>query len=70
MAYIIRGQEDSRSQGIRIEEKHNMKHAVRMMILMVGLACTYAMIAAPMTSAEVGPMPTCNPNTGCGQQGK
>jgi hypothetical protein len=47
-----------------------MKHAVRMMILMVGLACTYAMIAAPITSAEVGPMPTCNPNTGCGQQGK
>jgi hypothetical protein len=44
-----------------------MKHAVRMLILMVGLASAYITIAAPMTSAEVGPMPTCNPNTGCGK---
>jgi len=41
-----------------------MKHAVRMLILMVGLGCAYVMIAAP-TLAENGPMPTCNPKTGC-----
>ncbi|MGA9043217.1 MAG: hypothetical protein WB421_22150 [Terriglobales bacterium] len=38
-----------------------MKHAVRMLILMVGLGCAYVTIAAP-TFAENGPMPLCNPN--------
>jgi hypothetical protein len=47
-----------------------MKHAVRMLILMVGLACTYVTVAATFTSAEVGPMPTCKPSTGCGEGGK
>lgn len=39
-----------------------MKRAVRMLILMVGLACTYVAIATPILNAELGPMPLCNPN--------
>ena len=38
-----------------------MKRAVRMLILMVGLACTYVAIATPILNAELGPMPLCNP---------
>jgi hypothetical protein len=41
-----------------------MKRAIRMVVLMVGLACVYGVIATPLT-AELGPMPTCNPRTGC-----
>ena len=41
-----------------------MKRAVRILVLMVGLACTYVAMAAPQTAPE-GPMPTCNPKTGC-----
>ena len=43
-----------------------MKRAVRMLILMVGLACTYVAIATPILNAELGPMPLCNPaNPNC-----
>jgi hypothetical protein len=43
-----------------------MKRAVRMLILMLGLVCTYVAVATPMLPApEGGPMPTCNPRTGC-----
>lgn len=42
-----------------------MKRAISMLILLVGLACTYATVAAAQPSPE-GPMPTCNPKTGCG----
>jgi hypothetical protein len=38
-----------------------MKRAVRMLILMVGLACTYVAIATPILQAELGPMPLCPP---------
>ena len=44
-----------------------MKRAVRIVLLMVGLACTYVAVAAPMVPApDGGPIPTCNPKTGCG----
>jgi len=36
-----------------------MKRAVRILVLMVGLACTYAAIATPMLQAELGPLPLC-----------
>jgi hypothetical protein len=42
-----------------------MKRAVRMLILMVGLVCTYMAVATPMLHAEGGPMPLCNPNRPC-----
>jgi hypothetical protein len=48
-------------RGSAWKEKQTMKHAVRMLILMVGLGCAYVTIAAP-TFAENGPMPLCNPN--------
>lgn len=45
-----------------------MKRAVRMLILMVGLACTYVAIATPILNAELGPMPLCPPsNPHCGR---
>jgi hypothetical protein len=39
-----------------------MKRAIRMLILMVGLACTYVAIATPILNAELGPMPLCPPS--------
>jgi hypothetical protein len=43
-----------------------MKRAVRILILMVGLAGTYAVIATPMLQAELGPIPLCPPkNPSC-----
>ncbi|MBZ5599881.1 MAG: hypothetical protein LAN83_16335 [Acidobacteriia bacterium] len=44
-----------------------MKRAIRMLLLMVGLACTYVAVAAPMLPApEGGPFPFCNPkNPNC-----
>ena len=48
-----------------------MKRAVRMLILMVGLACTYVAIATPILNAELGPMPLCNPaNPNCSKASK
>ena len=45
-----------------------MKRAVRMLILMVGLACTYVAIATPILNAELGPAPLCPPsNPHCGR---
>jgi hypothetical protein len=42
-----------------------MKRAVRMLILMVGLACTYAVVATPMLHADGGVMALCNPHANC-----
>jgi len=36
-----------------------MKRAVRTLILMVGLACTYFAATAPMLHADGGPIPVC-----------
>jgi len=47
-----------------------MKRAIRSLILMVGLAMTFVAVATPILSADGGPIPVCNPNTGCGQSGK
>jgi len=42
------------------KEKNPMKRAVRMLILMVGLVCTYMAAAAPMLPApDGGPIPVC-----------
>jgi hypothetical protein len=41
-----------------------MKRAVRIVILMVGLACTYVLVATPIMQADGGPMPLCNPRKG------
>ena len=39
-----------------------MKRAIRMLILMVGLVCTYVSVATPMLNAfDGGPIPTCYP---------
>ena len=39
-----------------------MKRAVRMLFLMVGLACTYVAVAAPMMVVrDGGPIPLCSP---------
>ena len=47
-----------------------MKNVIRLVILMLGLATTYMALAAPMLPApDGGPMPTCNPKTGCGPSG-
>lgn len=48
--------------GASQRKENTMKRAVRMLILMVGLACTYVAIATPILNAELGPMPTCNPH--------
>ena len=48
--------------GVSQRKENTMKRAVRMLILMVGLACTYVAIATPILNAELGPMPLCNPN--------
>jgi hypothetical protein len=50
-----------RSQGLRTVRRITMKRAVRMLILMAGLACTYVAIATPILQAELGPMPLCPP---------
>jgi hypothetical protein len=55
--------EGRRSQETRTQEC-NMKRAVRMMILMVGLVCTYVAVATPFVHAE-GPAPLCNPKRPC-----
>jgi hypothetical protein len=45
-----------------------MKRAVRIMFLMVGLACAYVAVATPMVAVrDGGPMPLCRPTTGCPQ---
>jgi hypothetical protein len=43
-----------------------MKRAIRSLFLMVGLALAFVAVATPMLSADGGPIPVCNPNTGCG----
>jgi hypothetical protein len=48
--------------GTLLRKENTMKRAVRMLILMVGLAGTYVAIATPILNAELGPMPLCNPN--------
>ena len=43
-----------------------MKNAIRLVVLMLGLITTYVAVAAPMLPApDGGPMPPCNPQTGC-----
>ena len=45
-----------------------MKRAVRMLILMVGLAGTYVAIATPTLNAVLGPHPLCPPSfPNCGK---
>jgi hypothetical protein len=62
----MRAREGSRSQGIRMLGEQSMKRAVRMLILMVGLVCTYEAVIAPVLYAfDGGPIPLCNPKTGC-----
>jgi hypothetical protein len=39
-----------------------MKRAVRVLLLMVGLAATYVAIATPILNAELGPAPLCPPS--------
>ena len=47
-----------------------MKTVLRLVVLVLGLATTYVALAAPMLPApDGGPMPTCNPKTGCGPNG-
>jgi hypothetical protein len=47
-----------------------MQNAVRLIVLMLGLVTTYVALAAPMLPApDGGPMPTCNPRTGCKPNG-
>jgi hypothetical protein len=47
-----------------------MKNVIRLVVLMLGLATTYVALAAPMLPApDGGPLPLCNPKTGCGPQG-
>ena len=48
--------------GASQRKENTMKRAVRMLILMVGLACTYVAIVTPILNADLGPRPTCNPN--------
>jgi hypothetical protein len=43
-----------------------MKRAIRMLILVVGLASTYVAMAAVVPAPDGQPMPTCNPWKGCG----
>jgi hypothetical protein len=44
-----------------------MKTALRLVVLMLGLATAYVAVAAPMLPApDGGPLPLCNPKTGCG----
>jgi len=48
-----------------------MKTALRLLVLMLGLVTTYVAVAAPMlTAPDGGPLPLCNPKTGCGPNGK
>jgi hypothetical protein len=47
-----------------------MKRAIRSLILMVGLALAFVAVATPILSADGGPIPVCNPNTGCGGSNK
>jgi len=43
-----------------------MTRAIRVLLLMVGLAGAYVAIATPILNAELGPMPLCNPaNPNC-----
>jgi len=47
-----------------------MKNVLRLVVLVLGLATTYVALAAPMLPApDGGPMPLCNPKTGCGPNG-
>ena len=53
---------EASSQELRTVKENTMKRAIRMLILMVGLACTYVAIATPILNAELGPMPLCPPS--------
>jgi len=64
---IMPAREGFRSQGTRTQGEQSMKRAVRMLILMVGLVCTYVAVATPMLHADGGPIPSCNPKRGCPQ---
>jgi hypothetical protein len=47
-----------------------MKNVIRLVVLMLGLATTYVAVAAPMLPApDGGPIPLCNPKTGCPKTG-
>jgi hypothetical protein len=47
-----------------------MKNAIRLVVLMLALVTTYVALAVPMLPApDGGPIPTCNPKTGCGPNG-
>lgn len=55
----------------RARKENPMKNAIRLVVLMLGLVTTYVALAAPMLPApDGGPMPTCNPKTGCGPNGR
>lgn len=41
-----------------------MKRAIRMLILMVGLVCTYVVVATPALRADGGPSP-CSAHVPC-----
>jgi len=57
---IIPAREGFRSQGARTQGEQSMQRAIRMLILMVGLAGAYVAVAAPMLPApDGGPIPTC-----------
>lgn len=58
---IMRAREGFRSQGTCTQGEQPMKRAVRMVILMVGLACTYAAIAPTFLHADGGVMPLRKP---------
>jgi hypothetical protein len=48
-----------------------MNNAIRLVVLVIALATSYLAIAAPMLPApDGGPIPTCNPKTGCGPGGR
>ena len=57
---IIPAREGFRSQEARTQGEQSMQRAIRMLILMVGLAGAYVAVAAPMLPApDGGPIPTC-----------
>ena len=64
---IMPAREGFRSQGTGTQGEQSMKRAVRMLILMVGLVCTYVAVATPMLHADGGPIPSCNPKRPCPQ---
>jgi len=62
---IMRGREGFRSQGTRTQGEQSMKRAVRILILMVGVVCTYIVVATPQYAAADGGPILCKPDRGC-----